>query len=146
MKILKNLIILTAINTVLSSCTSDPGSLEAMNSASMDRRNIIGIELTNITGPQRARGKYAGEGVYVSAVIPQHPASFAGVQAGDIIVSINSLTVSSVSEALTVINELEGGRKYPFQIYRMLAKPESRHLIAYVLIEEVQERAISRIS
>lgn len=143
---MKMLIMLVGITTVLSSCTSDPGSLEAMNSASMDRRNIIGIELTNITGPQRGGRNYVEEGVYVSAVIPQHPASLAGVKAGDIIMSINSIPVSDVSEALTVINGLEGGRRYPFQIYRMKAKPELKHFIAYILIEKVQERAISRIS
>lgn len=135
------------------SCTTDPGTVEAINSASASCRNIIGVELANVTNAQRVSTKYGGEGVYVSAVIPHHSASMAGVRAGDIIMSINSIPVTEVSEALMVINGLEGGRKYPFGIYRMTEKSESKYFIAHVLIfkaniliEKVQERAIGRIS
>ncbi len=151
-RIFRVIMLLTSSFLTLS-CATDSGTVEAINSASASRRNIIGVELANIANTQRASTKYGGEGVYVSAVIPHHPASMAGVKAGDIIMSINSIPVANVSEALMVISELEGGRKYPFRIYRMTEKSESKYLIAHVLIfkanilvEKVQERAIGRIS
>lgn len=136
--------ITSALFTV--SCTPDPGMVEAMNSASQDCRNLIGIEITNITDEQRAVTQYGGEGVYVTAVIPQHPASMAGLKVGDIIVAVNSIPVTDVSDALAVVNGLEGGRKYPFHIYRITPKPGPKYFSAHVLIEKVQERAIGRIS
>jgi len=137
----------------LSSCATDPGSIEALNSASAQRRNIIGVELSNITHEQRTVTKYAGDGVYVSAVIPKHPADIAGLKPGDIIVSINRIPISNTADALTVISRLEGGQKYPFRIFRIRSKSEpgafeSNVIIfaARILIERVQERAIGRIS
>ena len=148
MKIMKLFFMLMLVTSAVFtlSCTTEPGTVEAINSASSDRRNIIGIEISNLTTSQRAIASYGGEGVYVSAVIPGHPASIAGVQVGDIILGINSIPVSTVSDALEVINNLEGGRKYPFRLHRSLGKPGLKHIIAYILIEKIQERSIGRIS
>lgn len=132
--------------TLSVSCATDPESIEAINSASTNCQNIIGIEMSHITDNQRAGTNYGGKGVYVNAVIPQHPASMAGVKAGDIILSINSIPVANIADALLIINNLEPGGRYPFQIYRMIAKPEFRYLIANILIEKVKERAIGKIS
>jgi C-terminal processing protease CtpA/Prc len=148
-------IIMLVISAMLcASCTTTPGRVEAINSASPNCRNIIGIELCNLTNEQRAATRYEREGVYVCAVIPNHPAYLAGLRGGDIIKSINSIPVSNISEALTIINDLEAGRSYPFRIYRVKTKPsalmysvfETVTLTFYILVEKVQERAIGRIS
>ena len=153
--VLKYFTVITLLTSPLLvlSCTTDPGSVEAMNSASKQCRNIIGIEISNISNEQRIATKYAGAGVYVSAVIPKHPADIAGLKPGDIILSINSTPVSNVSEALMVINELEAGRNYPFRICRMTTKlgltfftSDILLFTRKILIEKVQEREIGRIS
>jgi len=148
MKITKLLIMPMVVASIVfaPSCTTNPGTVEAINSASFDRRNIIGIEISNLTTAQRAVTGFRREGVYISAVIPGHPASIAGVQPGDIILRINSSPVYNVSDALTIINDLEGGRKYPFEIYRSLGKHGLKHIIAHILVEKIQEQAIGRIS
>ena len=143
------------ISTMLCvSCTTTPGRLEAINSASPNCRNIIGIELCNLNDEKRALAQYGGEGVYVCAVIPNHPAYLAGLRASDIITSINSIPVSNVSEALMVVNDLEAGRRYPFQVYRgntnivdiTSSAIEAVVFTPYILVEKVQEQAIGRIS
>ena len=45
------------------------GRVEAIDSASEDRRNIIGIEISTATDEQKAMTGCAEGGVYVSAVI-----------------------------------------------------------------------------
>jgi S1-C subfamily serine protease len=141
------------MGALFSACAPHPGSLEAATSPSAYYRNIVGIEISNMMDTQRVATKYAGPGVYVSAVIPNHPAYLAGLKAGDIITSINSIPVSNISEALSVMSELEAGRRYPFRICRIRTKAgeksfglETVIFTVYVLIEKIQERAIGRVS
>ena len=103
-----------------ASCTAsfatDPGSMEAINSASEDRRNIIGIEMSTATDVQRAAVGCMEKGVFVSAVIPKHPADVAGIKPNDIIININGNPVEDLSEALMAMNGLDAGRSYPFMV------------------------------
>ncbi len=152
----RRVVFLTVLTSIfcLVSCTLNPGSVEAVNSASKDFRNIVGIEISNINPRHRALTKYTGEGVYVSAVVPKHPAELSGLKAGDIILRINATPVSNVSEALMVISQLEGGRRYPFQIYRVITttladKTLASEFVVFttdILIEKIQETGIGKIS
>lgn len=138
------ILFLTASIKTLSSAT-DPGSLEAINSASTDRRNIIGIEISNATDElKRAMGCPEG-GIYVTAVIAGHPASNAGVKCGDIISEVNSTPVKEVPEFLMALNDLDAGRKYPFKIYRK-TQEKIEILQIDILVEKVQEKEIGKIS
>ena len=123
---------------------SDPGSIEAINSASTDRRNIVGVEISTATELQKARTG-CKEGVYVRAIIPNHPADIAGVKVGDIITEINSMPVKDISEGLMAMNDLEAGIKYPFKVCRK-TKEGTATIERNVLVEKVQERAIGKIS
>jgi S1-C subfamily serine protease len=120
--------------------------MEAINSASQECRNIIGIEISTATNEQRASIGCKEEGVLVSAIIPGHPAELGGLKAGDIIIKIDGTPTTDVSEALTAMNGLDAGRKYPFEVYRTDAKGKHQKFTLYVLIEKVQERNIGKIS
>lgn len=136
---------LVALSNTVSFAT-DPGSMEAINSASEDRRNIIGIEMSTATAPQMAAAGCKEKGVFVSAVIPKHPADVAGLKPNDIIININGNPVEDLSEALTAMNDLDAGRAYPFVICRMDAKGPPQKLVLNILVEKVQEKAIGKIS
>lgn|GEM_PF-1741955 len=128
------------------SFAADPGNMEAINSASEDLRNIVGIEISTATDAQRAAVGCKEKGVFISAVIPKHPAAVAGLKAGDIIVQIGDNAVADHSEALTIINGLDAGRNYPFVIYRKDDRGIQQKLAINVLVEKVQEKAIGKIS
>jgi S1-C subfamily serine protease len=151
MKMIKNIskdicmtLFLTASVHVLCFAT-DPGSLEAINSASPDRRNIIGIEISTATDEQKKAMGCTEGGVYVSAVIAGHPASNAGLKYGDIISEVHSTPVKEISEFLMALNDLEAGRKYPFKVCRKTQK-RIEILEINILIEKVQEKVIGKIS
>jgi C-terminal processing protease CtpA/Prc len=121
------------------------GSLEAINSASSDRRNIIGMEMSTATDAQKATVGCKEGGIYVNAVIPKHPADIAGLKVGDIIREINSTPVKDMSEAFMALDGLEAGRKYPFKVCRK-TQEGTVTLEIDILIEQVQEQAIGKLS
>ncbi len=139
----RSLITLFLVSLTQVGC-SDPGSIEAINSASPDRRNIVGIEITNPTDMQKVKSG-CQEGVYVGAVIHKHPADIAGIKAGDFITEIASTPVRDISEALMAMDGLEAGTKYPFKVCRR-TQGGIVTMEKSVLIEKVQERAIGKIS
>lgn len=125
---------------------ADPGNVEAVNSASEDRRNIVGIEISTATDAQRAAVGCSEKGVLISAVIPGHPAAVAGLKAGDILLQIGEDPVTVIHEALERMNGLDAGRTYPFVVWRKDDKGNQMKLVINVLVEKVQEKAIGKIS
>jgi S1-C subfamily serine protease len=122
---------------------ADPGNAQAALSGSTAYRNIIGFEMSEIPPAQQA---LAGcEGVYVSAVIAGHPASVGGLKTGDIITRIGNFAVPNKPDALEVINSLEAGLSYPFEICRLI-NGQVQKITLNILVEKVQERAIGKIS
>jgi S1-C subfamily serine protease len=145
LKILGISLVFLTTNGIVSYAV-DPGSVEAINSASKQCRNIIGIEISTATEDQRIAVGCDEKGVLVSAVIPKHPAEFAGLRVGDIIITIDGAPVTDVSEALMAMNGLDAGRKYPFEVCRPGILGKHQKLTLYVLIEKVQEKKIGKIS
>ena len=144
LKALSAALILTSLNCIPAHASS-AGTMEAINSATSERRNIVGVELSNLTPAQKVALSFDGEGVYVSAVLPTHPAAVAGILVGDIITKIGDWEVTDLSSALENMDALEAGQKHLFQVHRLVnGKPES--LTINVLVEKVQERAIGKIS
>ena len=120
-----------------------PGNTQAMISDSEAYRNIIGFEMAETTPTQNV---ITGcEGVFVSAVIPGHPAAAAGLRVGDIITKINNFAVTTKSDALENMDALDAGRAYPFEICRMV-NGQVQRLTINILVEKVQEKAIGKIS
>lgn len=135
-------IILTA--AISSQIFGSSGNAEAIISGSDEKRNIIGIEMAEVTPTQSMiTGR---EGVYVSAVIPGHTAYQAGLQAGDIITEINGWAVKDKSTALEVIASLNAGETFPFIIYRRLGNGQVKQFKINILIESVPESTIAKIS
>lgn len=151
MKLIKEILKTLAVSLALISSTFplsyavDAGNRAAIDSASPQGRNIVGIEISTATIPQRMGVGCNEEGVFVSAVIPKHPAAIAGLKVGDVITKINENPVKDHSEALEVMDGLDAGQSYLFEVYRVEnGKPQI--LTINVLIEKVPEKAIGKIS
>mgnify|MGYP000852603744 CR=1 FL=1 len=144
-KVLSAALVLVSLNCIPAQATST-STMEAINSASPDRRNLIGVELANLTPEQKVALSFNSEGgVYVSAVIAGHPAAVAGMLVGDIITKIGDWEVTDLSSALENMETLKPGQKNLFQVHRLVnGKPEI--ITLSILVEEVQERAIGKIS
>lgn len=137
---------LSLTGTVSTVSYADTGNMEAINSASEDLRNIIGIEISTATDVQKAAAGCTEGGVYISAVIPKQPAETAGIRAGDILVKIDGHPVTEHWEALTAMTDLDAGREYPFEVCRRDAKGIPNKVVFKVLVKKVQEKAIGKIS
>ena len=144
-------IFLAAVGSLSTlSYATTPGNVEAINSASDALRNIIGIEISTATDPKDPKwapivAACRKEGVLVSAVIPGHPAATAGLKVGDIITNINNTRVETTSEALEIMDGLEAGRHYPFEVCR-LENNKVEKVTVNILVEKVQEKALGKIS
>lgn len=148
MQLIKNIskalsISLAIVGAFVSVTNANSGSAQAIISGSEDERNIIGFEMAESTPAQNV---ITGcEGVFVSAVIPGHPASTAGLLVGDIITKINNNPVKDKSDALQMMAGLDGGKKYPFAVCR-LVNGQVQKLNIDILVEVVKEKAIAKIS
>lgn len=79
----------------------------------------LGVELTELTDPLRTHfGVPEGLGVMVAAVDPESPAASAGLQAADIITSVNGKDVSNARGLSRAIRELEEGDAADLEVWR----------------------------
>jgi serine protease Do len=69
-----------------------------------EARQSLGVEVQNLTRSLAQRfGYQPGEGVIVTAVTPEGPASNAGIRPGDLIASVNRQPVSSVEQLAAAV-------------------------------------------
>jgi aminopeptidase N len=61
---------------------------------------------------------YKGKGVRLSGTIPGSPAEKAGLKEGDILISVNSLSVNSLKDLATILNPLQPGTHVSLRILR----------------------------
>ena len=82
-------------------------------------RGYLGVILQPITHEIKNYLNFKEDhGVYVQALARLSPAQQAGVIAGDIITKINGNKVTSVNQAMQLINNLKPGTAYFLEIYR----------------------------
>jgi serine protease Do len=75
-------------------------------------RQTLGVEVQNLSpGLAQRFGYQVGQGVLVTAVAPESPADAAGIEAGDLIVSVNRQPVTSVNEFAGAIRQARGAGK-----------------------------------
>jgi serine protease Do len=75
-------------------------------------RQTLGVEVQNLSpGLAQRFGYQVGQGVLVTAVAPESPADAAGIEAGDLIVSVNRQAVTSVDEFARAIRQARGAGK-----------------------------------
>ena len=82
-------------------------------------RAWLGVYIQDITpGMEQQFGVAPGEGVLVADVVPGSPAQEAGIQAGDVIVSVDGVPVGSTDELQTEIMYRQVGEKVEIGIVR----------------------------
>ncbi|WP_117235843.1 Do family serine endopeptidase [Vibrio maerlii] len=83
------------------------------------KRGMLGVQGGEITSElAEALGYESSKGAFVSQVIPDSAADKAGIQAGDIIVSINGKQISTFSELRAKIATLGAGKKVKLGVVR----------------------------
>jgi serine protease Do len=74
-----------------------------------EAKQTLGVEVRNLSAALAQRFGYApGEGVLVTAVTPGGPADLAGIQPGDLIVSVDRQAVTSTSQFAKIIRQARG--------------------------------------
>ena len=82
-------------------------------------RGFIGIDVQNITADlAEAVGINNQQGAIVNSVLPNSPASEAGLQPGDVIVTINNKKVKNAGDVRNYVGLLPVGKKIDFEIIR----------------------------
>ncbi len=82
-------------------------------------RGFIGIDVQNITADlAEAFGINNQQGAIVNSVLPNSPASEAGLQPGDVIVAINNKKVKNAGDVRNYVGLLPVGEKIDFEIIR----------------------------
>lgn len=87
----------------LAKSTPTPPVLRSQESLGVDVQNVTSNIARQLNIP-------VGEGVVVTSVVPASPADNAGIQAGDVIESVNRQTVNSVDEFESAINKVKGNK------------------------------------
>ncbi len=84
------------------------GVAKAFNKEQPKSKAALGIDVQNVTNDiARQLGYKLGEGVVVTSVYPDGPASEAGIETGDLILSVNRQNVNSVDEFDKAINNVK---------------------------------------
>ncbi len=98
---------------------AEPIIEELMSSTyvSDEEKPYLGIYGQNVPETYQARFDWP-EGVYVTQVSPESPASLAGLKAGDIITAIDDTEISSMEELQDVIEEHSVGDKVTLSVTR----------------------------
>ena len=98
---------------------AEPIIEELMNSTyvSDEEKPYLGIYGQNVPESYQARFDWP-QGVYVTQVSPESPASLAGLKAGDIITAIDGTEISSMEELQAIIEEHSVGDKVTLSVTR----------------------------
>jgi hypothetical protein len=83
------------------------------------QQGYLGAGIQDIEGDEAERlGLARGPAVLVQSVNPQGPAERAGLQAGDVIVAVDGVAVSSGEQAVAIISSKPPGTTIPFALIR----------------------------
>lgn len=87
------------------------------------QRALLGIEIMDVVNakehmPEKAKGVFVTEGVFVGGFAERSPAKQAGVQEGDVIVAVNGVNVRNVGELQDQVNRYRPGNKVTLTVKR----------------------------
>ena len=82
------------------------------------RRGAIGVSFQNQNNPAILRSFGADHGVVVNSVESDSPAQRAGVQRGDVIITVNGKVIHTGDELVAVVSETEVGKKLKVELLR----------------------------
>src|SRR5262245_1497220 len=103
---------------LLWSGVAGPRAALAANETDDPAVAYLGIEMQPLTDALREGMKYDGDGVLVSRVKEDSPADQAGIQKGDIIVSLNSRTMKSPDQLTSTIRNSKVGQNVSVTLWR----------------------------
>ncbi len=96
-----------------------PSTAVAKEQPNQESTEVLGIEVQDLTKELAEQfGYQLGEGVIVSAVAPGGPAAEEGIEAGDLIASVDRKSVSSVDEFKSAVTKARTNGKALFLVKR----------------------------
>ncbi len=100
------------------------------------KRGQLGIEIQDLRPALVKAFKLRdGQGAMISSVVEHSPADMAGIRAGDVIISINGLTVTSSANLKSLIGNLRLGSKVDLEYIRDGVIKKSSALVGQVQAE-----------
>jgi len=81
-------------------------------------KGSLGVAVSILTGDERVKLKLKNKGVKVEKVLSDSPAENAGLQTGDIILSVNGKNIDSPSALKTIIQKSEGDKPLAILLQR----------------------------
>ncbi|MEZ4913590.1 MAG: ATP-binding protein [Chitinophagales bacterium] len=106
--------------------TDNNFSLPAGNANSANKNKVVlGVGLQNISDLPPEFDVKASYGVFVESVIPQSPASIAGIRAGDILTAIDNNSVNSVLDVRELLRKYKKGEDLKLTYERRSAETSS---------------------
>ncbi len=108
------------------------------------RRGYMGVSLQSLTegGVAQALGIERNRGELIRAVTPGGPAARAGIQQGDVVLTINNQPVTPEQTASYLISNLPVGTRVPIEILR----GGQRRTVTVVLAERPSDEELARIN
>ena len=98
------------VTVTLAERTID-GTAKVLNKEQPKSKAALGVNVQNVTNDiARQLGYKAGEGVVVTSVYSGSPASEAGIESGDLIISVNKQNVNSADDFEKAINSIKGNK------------------------------------
>jgi len=89
-----------------------PSEVAMKSTPTQESKESLGMEVQNVTKDLAEQFGYRlGEGVIVSGVVPGGPAADEGIEAGDLITSVDRQSVSSVSEFTAAVKQAKKNGK-----------------------------------
>jgi len=96
-----------------------PSTAVAKEQPTQESTEVLGIEVQDLTKELAEQfGYQLGEGVIVSGVAPGGPAAEEGIEAGDLIASVDRKSVSSVDEFKAAVKKARKNGKVLFLVKR----------------------------
>ena len=102
------------------------------------KRGVLGVSIQTLTPDlAKAFGAERDEGVVISMVAPDSPAERAGLEVGDIVLSINDKTAKTVNDMRNFIGVLRAGSEIQLEVLR-----GDREMEITAVIEEREKKTI----
>ena len=117
--------------------------VEALRRGERVRRGYIGVSLQSLdAGVAAALGVERNRGELIRAVTPGGPAARAGIQQGDVIISVNGQPVTQEQSLSYLVSNLPVGSRVPMELIR----DGQRRTVTVALAERPTEEELARLN
>ena len=98
------------------------------------RRGWLGVQPRDFSSKQREAGLTVG--AWIEAVLPETPAARAGLQGGDVVLTLNNKDISNTKDLLSVVASSPIGKKLPCRVSRESSSGDRENLMLEVTLDE----------